>query len=185
MKIGLFGGAFNPLHNGHMSVAHAAIESENLDKLIFIPSGNAPHKKEGDITRFDRFEMIKRAIENEDKMLISDFELNREEVSYSADTVEHFKKLYPKDELYFIIGDDSYKDLPKWYQPERIIKVCTLLVFPREGVKVLPPAKFIYMDKVEASSSDIREQIKNGKDCRKLLPKEVFDYIIKGNLYKR
>lgn len=184
MRTGLFGGAFNPIHNGHMAVAHAAIKEAGLDRLIFIPTGNAPHKKETQISRYDRLEMVKRAIRNEEKMSVSDYEISRTEVNYSADTAEHFKSLYPDDELFFIIGDDSYNQLDLWHEPHRIMKVCTLLVFPREGAMVEPPAVEIKMDRVEISSSEIREKIKLEKDFRNLLPKEVFDYIIKSNLYR-
>ena len=184
MRIGLFGGAFNPIHNGHMAVAKAAIKEAQLDKLIFIPTGNAPHKKETHILRGDRLQMIVEAVKNEEKMSVSDYEINRKEVNYSADTVEHFKSLYPDDELFFIIGDDSYNQLDSWHEPHRIMEHSTLLVFPREGAVIEPPATAINMEKVEISSSDIREKIKIGKDFRKLLPKAVFDYIIKGNLYR-
>ena len=184
MKIGLFGGAFNPPHNGHMSVAKTALEEKNLDLLIFIPTGNAPHKKEGATSREDRYNMLCEAIADEENMFVSDYEITRDAVSYSADTAEHFKSLYPDDELFFIIGDDSYNQLDTWREPERILAVCTMLVFPREGAEVKPPAIKINMEKVKVSSSEIREKIKLGKDCRNLLPKSVFDYIIKCNLYK-
>ena len=184
MRIGLFGGAFNPFHNGHLSIARTAMKEVKLDRLIFIPTGNAPHKKEGETSREDRYNMLCEAIKNEGNMYVSDYELKRNNVSYSADTVEYFKTLYPDDELFFIIGDDSYNNLSSWYQPERILKAATLLVFPREGAKVEPPAVEIPMPRVEISSSDIRKRIKLGKDCRNLLPKPVFDYIIKSNLYK-
>lgn len=183
MKIGLFGGAFNPPHNGHMAVARCALKKENLDKLIFIPTGNAPHKKETEISREDRYNMVLAAISGEEKMSVSDYEIMRSEVNYSANTAEYFKSLYPEDELFFIIGDDSYNDLETWYEPHRIMEVSTLLVFPREGAEVKKPARMLPMDIVEVSSSDIREKIKMGKDCRNLLPKKVFDYIIKRNLY--
>ena len=183
MRIGLFGGAFNPIHNGHMAVARAAIESANLDKLIFIPTGNAPHKKETTVSREDRYNMLLAAVCDEEKMSVSDYEIKREEVNYSADTVEYFKSVYPDDELFFIVGDDSYNNFDSWYQPHRILENATLLVFPREGANVLPPAIEISMDIVDASSSNIREKIKMGKDCRNLLPKAVFNYIIEWNLY--
>lgn len=184
MRTGLFGGAFNPFHNGHMAVANAAIESAKLDRLIFIPSGNAPHKKETDITRRDRYNMLLEATSGNEKMSVSDYEINRSEVNYSADTVEYFKSLYPGDELFFIIGDDSYNQLDTWHEPHRITSSATLLVFPREGADVKAPAVPVKMEKVEISSSEVREKIKMGKDFRNLLPKEVFDYIIKGNLYR-
>lgn len=183
MKIGLFGGAFNPVHNGHMAIARAAIKTAKLDKLIFIPTGNAPHKKESSVSREDRYNMLVEAIRGEENMFVSDYEIKREEVNYSADTVEYFKSVYPDDELFFLIGDDSYKQFDSWYQPYRILENATLLVFPREGANITPPAIEIPMDRVEVSSSNIREKIKMGKDCRNLLPKSVFDYIIRRNLY--
>ena len=183
MKIGLFGGAFNPPHNGHMSVARCAIKEANLDKLIFIPTGNAPHKKETEVSREDRYNMVSKAISGEEKMFVSDYEIKRNEVNYSANTVEYFKSLYPDDELFFIIGDDSYNQLDTWFEPHRIMATSTLLVFPREGAEVKEPAVMLSMDVVEVSSSEIREKIKMGKDCRNLLPKKVFDYIIEKNLY--
>ena len=183
MRIGLFGGAFNPVHNGHMAIARTAIKEAKLDKLIFIPTGNAPHKKETEISRKDRYNMLVEAISNEEKMCVSDYEIKRSEVNYSANTAEYFKSLYPTDELFFIIGDDSYNELDTWYEPHRILEVCTLLVFPREGSEVMPPAISLPMEIVRISSSDVRKKIKIGKDCRNLLPKEVFDYIIKRNLY--
>jgi len=183
MRIGLFGGAFNPVHNGHMAVAYAAIEKVNLDKLIFIPTGNAPHKKETEISRLDRYNMLLLATDGEAKMSVSDYEIKREGVNYSADTVEYFKSVYPEDELFFIIGDDSYNQLDTWYEPHRILKSSTLLVFPREGAEVLPPAILIPMERIDAASSNIREKIKMGKDCTNILPKKVFDYIIDRKLY--
>ena len=183
MKIGLFGGAFNPVHNGHMAVARTAVKEMNLDKLIFIPTGHAPHKEETEISREDRYNMLLEAISCEEKMSVSDYELKSEKVNYSADTTEYFKSLYPDDEIYFLIGDDSYNQLDSWREPQRITEAATLLVFPREGAEVKKPAVALLMEIVEISSSEIREKIKMGKDCRNLLPKRVFDYIIKRNLY--
>ena len=183
MKIGLFGGAFNPVHNGHMTIAREAVKKVGLDRLIFIPTGNAPHKKETDISREDRFNMLLLATENEEKMTVSDYEIKREGVNYSADTVEYFKSVYPFDELFFIIGDDSYNQLDTWHEPHRIMEKSTLLVFPREGADVKEPAILIPMERVEVSSSNIRKKIKMGKDCTNVLPKKVFDYIIDRKLY--
>ena len=183
MRIGLFGGAFNPLHNGHLTVARTAVREMKLDKLIFIPTGNAPHKKETEVSREDRYNMVLAAISHEDKMCVSDYEIKRSEVNYSANTTEYFKSLYPDDELFFIIGDDSYNELDTWHEPHRITEAATLLVFPREGADVKPPAIKLPMEIVDVSSSEIREKIKMGKDCRNLLPKAVFDYIIDRNIY--
>ena len=131
MRIGLFGGAFNPPHNGHMSVARCAIKEATLDKLIFIPTGNAPHKEETQISREDRYNMVSEAISGEEKMSVSDYEIKRSEVNYSANTVEYFKSLYPEDELFFIIGDDSYTQLDTWIEPH--YGLCNTSCFSERG----------------------------------------------------
>ena len=185
MKIGLFGGAFNPIHLGHVKIAKEAIQQMSLDKLIVIPTGNAPHKKETEVSREHRFNMAQLAFKDEEKVEVSDYELNREEISYSADTVEYFKRIYPDDELFFIIGDDSYNNLSTWREPQRILAASTLLVFEREGAEIFPPAVKINMERIEISSSEIRDTIYKGKDFINLLPKSVFNYIIENNLYKK
>lgn len=184
-KIGLYGGAFNPIHNGHMAVAAAAMAHCALDRLIWIPSGNAPHKSESvEATRDDRLAMVRMATAPFPRYEVSEYELERTETCYSADTVEHFASLYPKDELFFLIGDDSYRDLPTWYQPERIVRCATLLVFPRLGLSVQPPAIAVPMERVTVASSDLREKINAGKDVENFLPNGVYAYIIEHNLYR-
>lgn len=183
MRTGLFGGAFNPVHNGHMKVAYTAIEYMKLDRLILIPSGNAPHKAEGTVSRNDRYKMLEIAANGDKRIEISDYEIARKAVSYSADTVKHFAEKYPDDELFFLIGDDSYNQLSTWHKPQELLKYSTLLVFPREGGEILPPALKIPMNKVKISSSDVRAMLAKKKDCTKMLPKGVFEYIVANNLY--
>ncbi|MGM9550646.1 MAG: nicotinate (nicotinamide) nucleotide adenylyltransferase [Clostridia bacterium] len=183
MKIGLYGGSFDPVHIGHMAVAKAAKEQFGLDRVIFIPTGNMPHKKGCVASSHDRIEMLKLSFDDP-SFEVSDYEVMRTDISYSADTVEHFKSLYPDDELYFIIGGDSYAYIDKWYQPERIFKNATVLVFPRNGEKILPPARELNVREVPVSSSKIREKIKMKKNVSNLLKKEVFDYIIVRTLYQ-
>lgn len=178
----MFGGSFDPVHVGHMAVARAA-KAFGLDKVIFIPTGNMPHKSGCAATADQRADMLRLAIEDED-FLISDYEIKRREVSYSADTIEYFKSIYKNDEIYFIIGDDSYAYIDKWRSPERIFKNAHVLVYPREGIEVLPPAIKLGCEKVDASSSDIRKKIKTGENVSYLLKKEVYDYIIERGLYQ-
>lgn len=182
MKIGLYGGSFDPVHIGHMAVAREAKAQFNLDKIIFIPTGSMPHKKGCHATGDERVKMLKLAFDNE-AYEVSDYEILRTEISYSADTIEHFKAEYPNDEIYFIIGGDSYAYIDKWYQPERIFRNSTVLVFPRGDEKIIPPAKEIRVEPVCVSSSEIRKKINLGKNVSKMLKKEVFDYIMENNLY--
>ena len=147
MRIGLYGGSFDPVHIGHMAVAKAAKEQFNLDKVIFIPTGNMPHKKGCEASNEDRVKMLEYSFEYE-CFSVSDYEIQRSEISYSADTIEYFKSIYPTDEIYFIIGGDSYAYIDKWYQPERIFENSTVVVFPRADEEILPPAKKLSVESV-------------------------------------
>ena len=183
MRTGLYGGSFDPVHIGHLAVAKSAKEQFELDRVIFIPTGTMPHKRGTAATDSERVKMLELSFDDE-AFMISDYEINREEISYSADTVEYFKKLYPEDEIFFIIGGDSYAYIDKWYQPERIFANSTVLVFPREGEKIMPPAVELKVEPVRVSSSEIRKKINSGENVSNLLKKEVFDYIIENNLYQ-
>ena len=185
MRTGLFGGAFDPFHNGHMAICAAAAASAGLDRLIVIPTGRAPHKESFGADFKDRYAMTVAALEGMG-IEVSRWEGDRDEVSYSADTVEHFRRELGRDELFFIVGADSYRDMDKWYQPWRITASARLAVFPRGGVdiKVRPPAIAVNMEKVDVSSTMIRELIRRGGDPSPYLPAAVWRYITKYNLYK-
>lgn len=183
MRIGLYGGSFDPVHIGHIAVATEAKAQFNLDKVIFIPTGTMPHKKGCEATSGERVKMLELSFADE-SFSVSDYELKRNEISYSADTIAYFKSLYPNDEIFFIVGGDSYAYIDKWYQPERIFENSTVLVFPRNGEVVLPPAKELKVEPVAVSSSEIRKKIKLGENVSKMLKKEAFDYIMENSLYQ-
>lgn len=185
MRIGLFGGAFDPFHNGHLAICRAAIKSAGLDRLIVIPSGRAPHKDGFSAGFEDRYIMTAAALAGTD-FEISRYEGERNEISYSATTVEDFHRMYPEDELFFLIGADSYRDIGKWYEPWRITDIATLAVFPRGGmeIEVKPPAIPVDMDKIEVSSTALRNMIKAGEDVSSYLPEAVNEYIMTNKLYK-
>ncbi len=185
MNIGLFGGAFDPFHNGHLEICKSAASSAGLDRLIVIPTGNAPHKEGFSACFEDRFNMAALALEGTG-FEISRYEGDRAAVSYSADTVEAFSRMYPGDSLFFLIGADSYRDLDKWYQPWRITAAARLVVFPRGGVEVevKPPAIYAPMRRLEISSTGIRAALREGKSDGGVLPPKVRQYIIEHNLYK-
>ncbi|MDO4562819.1 MAG: nicotinate (nicotinamide) nucleotide adenylyltransferase [Clostridia bacterium] len=184
MKIGLYGGAFDPVHNGHVAVMRAA-HDEGIEKIILIPCGNMPHKRSGAQTDAQsRIDMLSLAAEDMPYCEISSYEIQKSEVSYSADTVEYFASVYDKDEIHFIVGADSYDYIKDWHQPERIFASSKVVVFPREGYERQQGAQYINMAKVNVSSSEIREKIKLGQDVSNLLPKRVLEYIINNGLYK-
>lgn len=193
MKIGIFGGTFDPIHNAHMIIAQYAKEQFVLDRLIFIPCGNPPHKKSM-TDKTIRFCMTRLAVG--DEFEISDYEVMREEYSYTLSTLQHFKNEYPEDEIYLIIGEDSLGDIEKWHKPQEILKLCTLLVFPRKskeellkkieytktaiGGEIFPIDAPIF----EISSTHIRNRLKSGKSVRYMLPKKVLEYIEENDLYR-
>lgn len=198
MRIGIMGGTFNPIHNAHLMLAELAREEYKIDKLLFMPSGNPPHKQEEKpVPAEHRGEMCRLAIEDNPDFLYCDYEINKSELSYTANTLEYFKNKYPKDELYFIIGGDSLCALETWYKPEKILAFCTILVFERSGVcesttaeiarlaeKYGANIKLIHAPKFDISSSQIRERIAGGKTVRYMIPAEIIDYINEHKLYR-
>ncbi len=182
MKIGLFGGSFDPIHKGHIAVAAAAAEKAELSHVILLPSGKSPHK-----TLFasptERYEMTNRAVSGNPLFSVSDFETKKKTKCYSFETVTEFKKLYPSDELYFIIGDDEYASFNKWYRFEELLTLCRFLVLTRHGERVLPPFIGLSMPPVPISSGMIRERIAMGLSVEELLPDGVSDYIKQHKLY--
>ncbi len=195
-KIGLFGGTFDPPHTGHIALAKATLLNFSLDKIIFIPAGNPPHKTDKSVTdKTHRFEMVKMAIKNESDFLISDFEIKNEKPNYSYLTIEHFKCEYPDDEIFFIVGADSYRDFPKWKNFPDILSLCTFIVLNRNDAdlgeyfkkycEIYPEHKALFLDdfSYDVSSTELREKIALGKDCNNLLPDGVYEYIKKNNLY--
>ena len=124
MKIGIFGGTFDPIHQGHLGVAEAAYEQFPLDKIYFVPAYSPPHKKEKKFasTPEDRFEMVRLALQDVPYFEVSDLEFERGGTSYTVETLREFKKKNPSSELYLILGSDSYRELDQWREPEEIKK---------------------------------------------------------------
>ena len=137
MKIGIMGGTFDPIHNGHLMLGHAAYETFSLDQIWFMPNGNPPHKKSETIksTAEDRMKMTSLAIAPFPEFVLQPYEALREEVSCSYQTMEYFKEMYPEDEFYFIIGADSLMAIETWVHPERIFPTCTILATYRDEIK--------------------------------------------------
>ena len=196
MKTGIYGGAFNPVHKEHVNIALAAKQSLNLDRLIVMPTYISPHKS-GDMSArgWDRLEMCRTAFSGYDGVEVSDYELKRGGVSYSYVTCRHFKKLYPGDELYFIIGADSLQGFYGWREPEEILKCVTLAVCAREDTAVLKSElkKFQSRFKKEivtfgyvgraVSSTRVRALAAIGEDISRYVSNGVKRHIVGGKLY--
>lgn len=184
-KIAVFGGSFNPVHNGHVKIAAEALVRLDLDKVIFVPAKIQPFKRdEKQESETDRYNMLVLATKQEPRFFVSDFELSGEGVSYSYITAEYFKTLYPNDKLYFILGADAYADIDRWKEPERLKNAAEFIVFPRQGNQTPRDAVYINIAPIEISSSGIRNMLKNNLDVAELIPDEVLQYIKSHNLYK-
>ena len=199
-RIGIMGGTFNPIHNAHVAMAKQAYKQDDLDKVLFMPSKNPPHKSLDEILPENaRADMVRLAIKDIPYFTYSDFEIKREGTTYSAQTVELLHEQYPSDKFFFIMGADSFFQIENWYQPERIMKRVVLLPVGRDnsdrammekqsrylGEKYDARIKLIDMPKMHISSSDIRNIIAEDKNPSKYLAPSVWDYIKKNDFYRR
>lgn len=187
MKIGILGGTFDPIHQGHLKLAEAAANSLNLDKVVFMPCHIPPHKNRGDIAGAqDRLEMIRLAIEDLPRYQLSDYEIARGGTSFSIETLANFKKTHAADHVFFIIGSDLYRELATWRGHETIPRLVTIAVAERPshpcGILGEGVVK-IKMNLVDISSSRIRSLIKQKSPIKGLVPQKVKNYIVSKNLY--
>ncbi len=197
-KIGIFGGSFNPVHKEHVKVALEAIKELQLNKLFIIPTYVAPHKQgEEVLSGNDRLNMLNLAFKNNDKVVVSDYEIEKQGVSYSYLTVRHFKELYPNATLYFLMGSDMLENFPTWKNPDDIVKNCNLVLINRQGNSVkdeilVQNIKSLYSHSViklnvsgqDVSSTEIRLRKMLGLPLDDLVSLEVQEYIDKNGLFK-
>lgn len=191
-KVGIMGGAFDPIHLGHLLAAEAAREQHGLDEVWFMPSHIPPHKHQAGVSGEQRLAMVKAAIQSHPHFRPLDIELRRGGVSYTVDTIKELRGEYPDLELYFIIGADMVNYLPKWEGIEELTDMITFIGLQRPGsfleLDTLPP--FIQeavlladMPLVDISSSLIRKRISGGHSVRYMVPETVYDYIVRSGLY--
>lgn len=200
IKKGLFGGTFNPIHIGHLNIAYEALYRLNLESVVFMPSGNPPHKTDKTIRDSKlRLDMVKLAIEDEKLFSVSEYEITKEEFSYTFETLEYFNKTEKNTKWYFITGVDCLMQLETWKNVEKIMSSCEFVVFNRDGYNIkdiLNKKRFIeekYNKKIffldipilEISSSSIRKKIYNNEEISYLVGKNVKKYIYESNLYPR
>lgn len=198
--MGILGGTFDPIHNGHLYIASEALEILNLDHIIFMPSGNPPHKISKEKTDGKiRYELVRRAIKNYEGFVIDSYEIDKKGLSYTFETLEYLREKFGKEtEFYFITGADCLIDIYKWKNIEKIFVNSTLVVFNRPGYdidKLFENKKkveeefntkiiFLPLLILDISSTYIREKIKNGKNVDFFIPEDVSKYIKELNLYK-
>lgn len=145
MKLGIFGGTFNPIHYGHLTAAEEVREKLGLNKIIFVPSGNPPLKDKELADAKHRYKMVKLAISKNRSFAVSDIEYKKKDKSYSVDTLERLRRLYPGAMLYFIAGIDAFIDIPNWWQPERLVSLADFIVVSRPAFKFIDLASSPYL----------------------------------------
>jgi nicotinate-nucleotide adenylyltransferase len=198
-RIGVFGGSFDPVHMGHLTIAQDAVEQLELNRLIFVPAAVPPHKQGKTLVEGrHRFEMLQLATETNLSFEVSDMELQRGGVSYTFDTMKQIQFEYPDAELFFIVGLDSLVELHLWRNIEQLLEVCTVVPFARGGedparvaeqiqlsnvwkTKLLE--RLIRIHEIEISASEIRMRLAEGLSIRYLVPPEVEMYIAEHHLY--
>ena len=197
-KIGILGGTFDPIHHVHLILGEAAREQFGLDRIIFIPSGCSYMKDINSITPGElRYQMVKLAIENNPYFTCSRIEIDREGNSYTIDTLRELQKLYPGDEIYLILGGDTFKQIESWYESEEIFKSCVILAAVRDNMTIEDMDKqrrylhdkygadirILQFRNLDLSSTDIRARLKTGRSVRYLLPDSVIEFACLKNIF--
>ena len=199
MKIGILGGTFDPIHLGHLIIAEEARERLNLDEVLFIPTGQPWMKAGAHISPSrHRLEMTRLAIQSNPLFKVSAMEIERSGPSYTVDTLKDLREELPvSTQIFFILGLDSLKDLPRWKEPRKIVDLCTLVAITRPGSAKIEPAvldsvapelseKVILLEGllIDVSGTDIRRRVAQGCSIRYRVPPAVGEYIYAQGLYK-
>jgi len=196
LRVGILGGAFNPPHIGHLVCAQEALVQLELDSVVFVPVGEAPHRElQDDPGPEARLEMVELAIAGDERFSTSRIEIDREGPSYTLDTLEQMLEESPKDELFLILGGDQAAALATWHEPEKVLERATLAVFERMSwgrnaivIKIgrMPGAervRYLDMPMIQVSSSAIRRRVREAVPIRYLVPDKVVEYIASHELY--
>lgn len=200
IKIGIMGGTFDPIHFGHLFIAQTAVDRIGLSKIIFIPTGQPPHKDHRLITnKYHRMDMVELAIQGNSKFQVSSIEIDKEETTYTIDTMRELIKYYgEKADFYFITGTDAFIKIETWKEYDKLLSLVNFVVITRKVMnhRVLDEkielftkeynAKIIKIDipVLEISSTDIRRRVKEELSIKYLLPENVEKYILENRLYK-
>ena len=191
MRIGLFGGSFNPIHNAHIALASTICEQARLDEVWFMVSPQNPLKQAQDLLdENERYEMVKLALESQEKVLMaSNYEFHLERPSYTWKTLRALKLDFPQHEFSLIIGGDNWVRFPRWAHNEEILANHHIYIYPREDSEIdeatLPEnVHLIHTPKINITSTMLREMVRNGKDISAFVPNAVAKAIADNNYYK-
>jgi nicotinate-nucleotide adenylyltransferase len=196
LRVGILGGAFNPPHIGHLVCAQEALIQLELDTVVWVPVGEAPHRKlEDDPGPEARLEMVELTIADDERFSASRMEIDRDGPSYTLDTLDELHEQSSKDELFLILGGDQAAALATWHEPEKVLERATLAVFERMSwgrnaivIKIgrMPGAervRYLDMPLIQVSSSAVRRRVSDGVPIRYLVPDKVVEYIATHELY--
>ena len=189
MKVGIFGGTFNPPHKTHLQIAKTAIQQLGLDKLLVFPCGNPPHKS-CDVDACHRLQMTRLAFAHLPQVVVDDYEISADGKSYTAKTLQYVKSIYPDAELYLIMGADSLNYLQDWYQPQTILKLSQVLVYGRSGFDLQHEvqtqsqrfgAKFICLDGIQTGDNSTQIRLNYQFGMPQISVVESVDNYVKAN----
>ncbi len=191
-NIGVLGGTFDPIHLGHLIIAEIVREEIALDQILFLPARIHPLKKNDRITPpGHRLRMLELAVRDNPAFSVSKMELQRENTSFTVDTLRQLRETFSTHTLYFLMGLDNVNQFHLWKEPEEIIRLCQVVVLGRPGIEpheearqFLPYFKFLDIPLLEISSTDIRNRVRQGKSIRYLVPRDVENYIREHRLYR-
>ena len=190
IRTGIFGGSFNPIHNGHISLARQLREKAGLDEVWLMVSPQNPLKKSSDLLDDNlRMEMARLAVEGQEGIIASDYEMHLPKPSYTWNTLQSLSKDYPEREFVLLMGGDNWALFDKWYHYDDILKNYCIVVYPRrDSLRSLGEtlsAQIVEAELLDISSTEIRERIKSGKGIRRMVPKAVADFIKEKGLYAK
>ncbi len=200
MRLGIYGGSFDPVHTAHLLLAETARDEMKLDRVEFLPLGNPPHQKIVRTSGEARFQMLQAALAPYSDFTVGRYEIDSAKVSYTADSLRYYRERFPNDELFLIVSSETFNDMPRWSRPDVICRLASLIVARRAGY---PPPDFslfssildkqtldvfrnqvVDMPLLDVSSTEIRRRVAEGKSVRFLTPDGVIEYVEANNLYK-
>jgi nicotinate-nucleotide adenylyltransferase len=196
MRLGLFGGTFDPIHLGHLILAEQCREACRLDKVWFVVAGAPPHKLGDRTAAIHRLEMVRIAIAGHSSFAVSEIETTRPGPHYSVETLGSVRRDCPSDDLFFLIGADSLADLPTWRDPGKIAELATIVVVNRPGLEEIEPATLpdfgpgayplmsVTIPPIGIASTELRRRLAEGRTIRYMVPRAVEAYIDAHGLYR-